>query len=415
MFNFEEELAKYGLKQEKYEQLLQDCSNKVQHISDDDWSEICARYGLEFNPDTIRKGSQPPLIGSAFVSEYYKWKNSMDNSDVKDDSYFKELQIQKRELEKERKKLQSEKIEYNRWLREDARDEMIVEKIENTISTLPQLSTPIRIPSMPVFNKKSWILAISDCHYGCEFEIKDFYNGIINAYSPEIFEERMTILFNKVVNKIEELGITELSIIELGDGIDGCLRMSQLMRLRYGVIESSIRYADYLANWLNELSKYVSIKFQMVFDSNHNQLRLLDGKKNTFPDENVSKIMMALIKERLRDNENIAILENPTGMTYSMMSTYCVVGLHGEKKNLKNNLLEMSRTYGIHIDYTISGHIHHDTLKEIGMDSAVLSVGSVIGIDPYAMTLNAASNASCSMFEFEQGQGRTAEYVFKLN
>ena len=32
-----------------------------------------------------------------------------------------------------------------------------------------------------------------------------------------------------------------------------------------------------------------------------------------------------------------------------------------------------------------------------------------------AMTLNAASNASCSMFEFEQGQGRTAEYVFKLN
>jgi len=49
------------------------------------------------------------------------------------------------------------------------------------------------------------------------------------------------------------------------------------------------------------------------------------------------------------------------------------------------------------------------------MDSAVLSVGSVIGIDPYAMTLNAASNASCSMFEFEQGQGRTAEYVFKLN
>lgn len=178
---------------------------------------------------------------------------------------------------------------------------------------------------------------------------------------------------------------------------------------------TSIRYADYLANWLNELSKYVSIKFQMVFDSNHNQLRLLDGKKNTFPDENVSKIMMALIKERLRDNENIAILENPTGMTYSMMSTYCVVGLHGEKKNLKINLLEMSRTYGIHIDYTISGHIHHDALKEIGMDSAVLSVGSVIGIDPYAMTLNAASNASCSMFEFEQGQGRTAEYVFKLN
>lgn len=45
--------------------------------------------------------------------------------------------------------------------------------------------------------------------------------------------------------------------------------------------------------------------------------------------------MMALIKERLKDNENIVILENPTGMTYSIMSTYCVVGFHGERKILK--------------------------------------------------------------------------------
>ena len=415
MFNFDEELEKYGLTHEKYEQLLQDCSNKVQHISDDDWSEICARYELEFNPDTIRKGAQPPLIGSAFVSEYYKWKNSLNASDDKYDSYFKELQIQKRELEKTRKKLQTEKIEYNRWLREDARDEMLVEKIGEAISSLPTLTPPCRIQSIPNSNKKSWLLAISDCHYGCEYEIKDFYNGTINSYSPEIFEERMNDLFNQVVDKIEQLGITELSIVELGDGVDGILRISQLMRLRYGVIESSIRYADYLANWLNELSKYVFIKFQMVYDSNHNQLRLLDGKKNTFPDENVSKIMMALIKERLKDNENIVILENPTGMTYSMMSTYCVVGFHGEKKELKSNLLDMSRIYGVHIDYTISGHIHHNFNKEIGMDSAVLSVGSVIGIDPYSMTLNASSNASCSMFEFEQGKGRTAEYIFKLN
>lgn len=361
------------------------------------------------------------LLGTEYTeSKFRKQRQAFDKMLVANQSKFvdsdaqlREIQLAQRELEKERKKLQTEKLEYNKWLREDARDELITEKISEAISSLPKLSSPVRIE--PTFNKKSWILAISDCHYGCEFEIKDFYNGIINAYSPEIFEERMTILFNKVVDKIEELGITELSIVELGDGIDGCLRMSQLMRLRYGVIESSIRYANYLANWLNQLSKFVSIKFQMVFDSNHNQLRLLDGKKNTFPDENVSKIMMALIKERLRDNGNIAILENPTGMTYSMMSTYCVVGLHGEKKNLKSNLLEMSRTYSIHIDYTISGHIHHDALKEIGIDSAVLSVGSVIGIDPYAMTLNAASNASCSMFEFEQGQGRTAEYVFKLN
>ena len=380
------------------------CNEKEQIGSWQDVANVINELtGNDYGESTYRKKFQA----------FQKMLNANRSKFVDSDAQLKEIEIQKRELEKAKIKLQTEKIEYNRWLREDARDEMIADKIFEAITSLPQLTTPVRI--QPTYNKKSWLLAIADCHYGCEYQINDFYGGVVNAYSPEIFEERMTILFNDVVNKIEQLGIKELSIIELGDGVDGVLRISQLMRLRYGVIESSIRYANYLANWLNELSKYVSIKFQMVYDSNHNQLRLLDGKKNTFPDENVTKIMMALIKERLKDNENIVIIENPTGMTYSMMSTYCVVGFHGEKKDLKKNLLDMSRTYNVHIDYTISGHKHHNANTEIGMDSSVLSVGSVIGIDPYSMTLNAASNASCSMFEFEQGKGKTAEYIFKLN
>ena len=75
----------------------------------------------------------------------------------------------------------------------------------------------------------------------------------------------------------------------------------------------------------------------------------------------------------------------------------------------------MSHIYDIHIDYTVSAHKHHVESKEVGFDSATLSVGSIIGIDSYSMSLNAASNASASMFEFEQGKGRTAEYLFKLN
>lgn len=383
---------------------------KENGLLDMTWTQIADVMNKEFRTDETEYRSE-----SAYRKAYSAAKKFNMEVFSKNDrnGELDEIRLAQRELEKERKKLQTEKLEYHKWLREDARDELISEKISNAIHSLSPLSPPPYIKPIP--NKKSWVLALSDAHYGCEYEIKDFYNGIINSYSPEIFEERMTVLFNKVVDKVEQLGIDELSIIELGDGVDGCLHMSQLMRLRYGVIESSIRYANYLANWLNALSEFVRIKFQMVFDSNHNQLRLLDGKKNTFPDENVSKIMIALIKEQLKNNENITILENPTGMTYSMMSTYCVVGFHGEKKDLKNNLLDISRIYGVHVDYTISGHIHHTELKEIGMDSAVLSVGSIIGIDPYSMTLNAASNASCSMFEFTQGEGRTAEYVFKLN
>lgn len=325
-----------------------------------------------------------------------------------------EFSNEQRELRKERIKLQTEKIEYNKWLRENARDEMILEKIVSAISELPNAKLPK--PIEPVHSHKSWLLCLADAHYGVEFNIKDFYGNTLNEYNPEIFEERMNVLLGCVVDKIKSENITELHVMELGDGIDGMLRLtSQLMKLRYGIIESSIRYAYFLASWLNELSRYTRIKFHMVIDSNHNQLRLLGAPKNAFPDENMSKVMIVLIKEILKDNPNIDIIENPTGMNYAMLSTYCVVGLHGENKNLQKNLLEMSHIYGIHIDYTVSAHKHHVESKEVGFDSATLSVGSIIGIDSYSMSLNAASNASASMFEFEQGRGRTAEYLFKLN
>ena len=144
------------------------------------------------------------LLGSEYTESKFRKQfqafNKMLNANrskfADSDEQIKEIEVQKRELEKERKKLQSEKIEYNKWLREEARDELIAEKICEAITSLDKYSSPVRIS--PSSNKKSWILAISDCHYGCEYEIKDFYGGIINAYSPEIFEERMTILFNKL-------------------------------------------------------------------------------------------------------------------------------------------------------------------------------------------------------------------------
>ena len=136
MYNFEEEFAKYGLTTETYEQLLEDCANKVSKISDLDWSEICDKYNLDFNPDTIRKGAQPPLVGSAFVSEYYKWKESQQKSDNNDDEYFKKLRIEKQEIQKEKRKLYDERLDINRRLREQSRLETTIEKLEEMLSDI---------------------------------------------------------------------------------------------------------------------------------------------------------------------------------------------------------------------------------------------------------------------------------------
>lgn len=150
------------------------------------------------------------ILGYNFGESYYRKRNKKHDrisyvtkyNDQIDQKQFDKIRIEQRNLEKERKKIQTEKLEYNKWLREEARDEMITEKICETISQLQPLKIPEYIA--PVHNKKEYLLCLADAHYGICFEIKDLFGNIINEYSPEIFEERMWYLRNRVIELVQK-------------------------------------------------------------------------------------------------------------------------------------------------------------------------------------------------------------------
>ena len=330
-------------------------------------------------------------------------------------SYANSLDEKKRELEKERKKLQTEKLEYNRWLRENARDEMITEQIVNAVRSLEPLTIP-KIRTVKENTAKEGILVLSDCHYGVEFDIKGLFGETLNAYSPEIFEERMWYLFNKVCDIIEKEQFDTIHIWECGDSIDSILRLtSQLMKLRYGILESTVKYANFLAEWLNRLSEKVNIKLQIVKRSNHCQLRICGAPKNAFPDEDMSVVITEIIKSRLENNPNIEIVENPTGYPFQLIcGEYNVLAIHGEVKDLGKAIDDFGRSYKMPIDYLIGGHKHHRENVETGIDCEAISVGSIIGVDSYGLSLNKTSSASATFLVFEEGLGKSVQYDIKL-
>ena len=351
--------------------------------------------------DTIRKGSK-------LLLEYLDagW-NIVPSSSIS--NIPEELAIKK-----ERIKLQTEKLEFNKWLREYSRDELIIEKMEEAVKNLAPLVKPAPIILKPT--TKANLLTISDAHYGVEFNIKDLHGYTINEYSPEIFEHRMWELYYKVVDQINKDGITHLHIWDLGDALDGLLRAnSQLMQLKYGIIDSSILYTNFLSEWLNELSKHVFITFQMVKKSNHNQLRLLGQPKNAFDNEDMSKSMLALLKARLKDNPNVKIVENPTGLAYSQLTIYTCLGGHFETKDLNKTMKEIMKVHEMPIDYLFTGHWHSSFSEEVARNSEVISVRSIIGVNPYSMSINKTANAGASMFVFDQLDGLVDEHKYKLH
>lgn len=355
---------------------------------------------------------------SRYRKQYQAFQKLMDANKGKilgDNKYVEEIRNEQNNLAKERAKLQTERLELNRWVRENARDELLIERIADAITNLQPLDAPTRLRVVPSDNAKSYLLAFGDCHFGIEFEVMGLHGDIINAYSPEIFKNRMEMLFSKVVNIIEREGIDRLEIFELGDSIQGILRLnSQLSQLKYGIVESSILYAEYMATWINALSSYTDIRFQMVRDSNHSQLRICNAPKNAFPDENMGTVINAFLKERLKNNEHVTIIDNPTGMNYASMCGWCVLGIHGEVKNLATACNDYARVYGHPIDYLIGGHAHHAVSNEIGQNAEVIGVRSIIGTDPYGMSLRKTSDAGASLLVFDELEGLNCEYKIKL-
>lgn len=371
-----------------------------------DWNKIRdilnTRLKKNYNESTYRK---------RFCS-YVEMKNACKEIDPDFTGDTTDVMVQKRELEKERKKLQTDKLEYNRWLRDNAREEMVYERIADSIANL----TPIDVPSPRSIteNNRGAVLCLADAHFNTEFEIKGLFGEVLNSYSPEIFYQRMWYLRDKVKEICERENITSLHIFGLGDDNDGLLRLTDnLFKLRWGVIDSTLIYADFMANWINEVSKFVNVNLQMVEDSNHNQFRLCSAPKNAFKGENLSKVIVHTIKTRLQDNPCVTITQNPTGYIYANVVGYNLMGIHGEVKSLKTAIDNLSRLYGLRVDYLIGGHKHH--AEEYGFDCEGISVGSIIGIDDYSTSLMRSSNASATMLIFEEGNGLVTKHTIKLN
>lgn len=398
------------LENENFHQYIWRMDELVQSGKYKNWKEITVFVNRElFGEDESQYRDESAYRKAVkYARDFYEAGVFGDNKD----DYYKKIQNEKREIQKVKAQVQTEKLEYSRWLREEARDELITEKICNAVSSLQPLDIPEHI--YPIHNSRAYALVFGDEHYGVEFELKGLFGDIINAYSPEIFEKRMWDLFDQTIEVVQKENIDTLNVFSMGDFCDGILRTSQLMKLRYGVVDGTIKYADFISNWLNELTKYVRVKYQST-NGNHTELRMLGQPKGTFTEDNMGKVVTEFIKTRLKDNPNFTYIENPIGYIYEELVGYPVLGIHGEIKNLGNAIKELSSIYGINIQYLLAGHLHHNRVEEVGVNQEVINIGSVIGVDSYSLSLRKTSNASAKMLVFEQNKGKICEYTFKLN
>ena len=410
MYNFEEELAKYGLTPTTYEQVCKDISDKLEGNNDLDWSEIKDKYNIQCAVDTIRKSSST-IFGGQFRTEYIKNKMYSSSEDF---SKEKELDKKLEDIRKERIKLQTANIERNRVNRGESRHEMYYEYVGNVITTLPLPNfQPLYLGNK---NEMEYLITLADMHYGAKFKSEN------NEYSPEIAKERLELLTGYIIEFIRKHNIRKLHIVTLGDMIQGILRMSDLKINDSSVVKATVEVSRLIAMFLNEISTYTVVEYYHTPSANHTQIRPLGTKASEIADEDLEYIIGNYIKDLCGVNERITVHLADEGKQYIEIPI-CgneIIAMHGHQlKNVETSIRDLSMLRRSFIDYLILGHFHNG--KEIPCfegccnDTEILISPSFVGSDPYSDSIMKGAKASVKAYGFDYVYGHTETYKFILN
>lgn len=353
-----------------------------------------------------------------FFSQFIQNLENDEIELIEDKDKANEIKQLLEELAKERKKIQTANVEYNANLRSEARAEMFNEQVIEAIHNLK----PIK------FNKKLYteaspeataVLCIADAHNGVEINMASLFGEVVNVYSPEILKTRLNKLANQVIeDKKRLLDYDKLIVFDLGDAIQGMLRLSDLSKLRTGVLQSAIDYAEMIAQWLVFLSEELEVPIEYVcLGGNHCECRFLEKGRN-WEEENLGLVIQYVIDLRLQNNPNITVAPY-SEFGFKTVQGVNILAIHGD--DAKNDFDEISyweNYHNISIDILIMGHVHHGEQNTVGYgltgDKEVIKVPSLVGVDSFSKKCRKLARAGAKFMLFEDGS-KTWEKTIVLN
>ena len=351
---------------------------------------------------------------SAYRKRYQAAKKFYENcfSKMESDTYAKEVKVMTDKLYKERKKFYDQKREYNKLLTSDARAEHLTEELILAANRLNEFEPLIFENKYFDSNiHKEALIAFSDWHYGMVTD------NIWNKYDTKICRKRVKQFVEIAKGFLELNNIGVLNIVTLGDAANGSIHVSCRVKSEEDTCDQLMHVSEIMAEAINELSKVVNKVY--VYSCYGNHLRTIQNKEDSIHSDNMEKIIPWWIKQRLKDNYKVNIIESE----YKEFTKLNILGfniccIHGDLENFKNigttvNTI-FSRKFGETIDYTISGDKHHlEEFEQFDIESVLIR--SLCGTDDYANNKRLYSKPGQTLMIFNDVYGRESTYHIPLN
>lgn len=389
---------------EKWE-LVQEILDKKTGNSDMDWSEIVSTFDLECSPETLRKaGVGVKLASDAGMKFMPEQKDDVDRNFM------------------ERQKMYDIQRGIRKDMRELSRTELLCEQIREAIQNMPEIKLKKFYTGEPKMDKtkRELVVGMGDFHYGADFTVNGLYGEQLNWYNSYVFEKRMASLLTEIVKIANKEKPEQITIMMVGDLLEGMLRQSQLQRLEYGVVESAMRLSETLVEWLADLEERVQLPLRVyAVRGNHGEIRPLGSKAGQFPEENMERIVMHYLRARFKDDSWVWIVDDDAP-AHQMIDVcgYTFMLTHGQGVNIETLARDSVNLYNKPIDIFMIGHLHKGQTFQSGIMTGtniyVERVPSLCGVDPYAQSLGYGGQPGATIILMEEGYGRRCVYPIIL-
>lgn len=352
------------------------------------WDEIANIINKEFRTDESEYRSE-----AAYRKPYQQAKRYFESNVFKtykdEDSYFKELQIQKQELEKEKVKTRDERNELRRVIREEARKESYKEQILRSISEYQ--CNPLEYDKNKQFNgvlktDNDLIISCTDIHAGIEID------NYFNKFNEDILRDR----FNQYLDKIFEVQLrhgSENVYVILSELISGIIHNELRIENNQNLIEQFLTVTDYLSQFLSELSYHFNTVNVYICPGNHS--RISPKKEDSLKGENIDHLVIPFLEAKLQNFKNIMFNTNKIEESIAMFDVRnnVVMASHGDKDAPSNVVQKFTLLFGIRPSLVYLGHRHTNGLTTI-YNTKVVESGTMAGTDNYALDLRLHSKPS---------------------
>lgn len=303
--------------------------------------------GTEYTESKFRKQFQA----------FNKMLNANRGKFTDSDEQIKEIEVQKRELE--RKKIQF-RDERNAWQKQnyaDARVEEKLDKLEDELTSLGKTNFDTH-NTISIDSDNDMLIILSDLHIGQTFD------SIFGKYNTDIAKDRLNQLLNEVLS-IRDLHNSRKCYVSLqGDLISGNIHKSIQVTNRENVIEQVKNATELVSSFCYELSLHFENVFLSNVSGNHTRI---ERKEDAIHDERLDDIISWAVELSLKHIDNFHVLHRniDTGIADIDIRGKSYIAVHGDYDGFnKSGVQNLCLALGF-VPYAITfGHLHVCSVDE---------------------------------------------------